>query len=113
MSLKITVPDQPWSETVVTLGGQTYTLVFRYNERDERFRLDLYSNETPILLGVKIVESTYLLSKYKLEEFKHGDIFCLRFQKDFSECSRNNLGVGKSYELIYLSDDEINNIGEG
>lgn len=100
----INVPDASWSESRMSLGGTYYKIIFRYNETDKRWRMDIYlSDNTPVIEGVKIMgESQPLLGKHILPAFSHGDIFCIRQKDDGLPCGRYNLGIGLPYELVYI-----------
>lgn len=60
MALKLPVPSSAWSSQDITLGGLTYTFEYAYNSRDERWRLSIYYNEEPVILGVKIMGKSTL-----------------------------------------------------
>jgi hypothetical protein len=53
------------------------------------------------------MENQSLLKRYDLEDFGHGDIYCIRFKEDGKEVSLDNLGIGKAYELVYVANDEL------
>lgn len=105
----INVPNSPWSESRMSLGGIYYRFVFRYNSVDERWRMDIYlSDGTPVIEGVKIMgENESLLGRYILDNFDHGDIFCMRAKNDGLPAGRYNLGIGLSYELVYTPYSEL------
>lgn len=107
MALKIPVPASSWSSQTITLGGKEYTFEYTYNTRDERWRLGIYYQGDAIITGLKIVENAPLLETYTLPDFDHGDIYCVRIKDDGENVSRNNLGYGKSYELIYVTNEEL------
>lgn len=109
MPIKLPVPDASWSQTSISLGGESYDITYRYNERDHRWRMDIYQEDTPVKLGLKIVEWTPVLSYLHLDAFNHGEIICVRNKADPNPVGRDNLGIGKSYELMYISNNEILN----
>lgn len=109
MPLKINVPDSGWSEQNISLNGVTYRFEFHFNGRDERWRMDIYLEDTPVIKGIKIMENQSLLGRYNLEDFDHGDIFCFRMEEDGNPVGRDNLGISKPYQLVYYSNDEILN----
>ena len=110
MALKIPVTDNAYSNQEITLAGIKYNFKFKFNERDSRWRLSIYIGDTPVILGVKIMENEALLGRYRLTEFAHGDLLVLRAQDDGEESGRDNFGIGKAYELIYIDNDEITEI---
>lgn len=105
----IKVPTAPaaWGSRQVALGGINYKMVWRFNDRDNRWQFDLYQNETLVIGGVKVVENTPLLATYRLEAFNHGILICLRTVNTTEPVGRYNLGIGKDYELIYLTNQEV------
>lgn len=107
MPLKLPVPDVAWAQQDITLGQQEYTFTYSYNSRDSRWRfaIDLAGRE--IITGVKVMEDQSLLARYGLVDFRHGDVYCVRLEQDDNPVGRNNLGIGRSYELIYYTNEEI------
>lgn len=110
MPLSLSVPDTSWSTQSMTLGGAEYTITLIWNDRDSRWRFSLAKDEVPIVSGIKLVESQSLLSRYILPDFGHGDIFVLRSKKDGLPVGRDNLGIGKAYELVYFTNEELDSI---
>lgn len=103
----IKVPDSSYAIHRVPLGANSYVIVFRFNSRDSRWYFDLYSDSnTLIKAGIKVMENQSLLQRYLLEDFS-GDIVCDKVGNTAEKVGRNNLGVGKDYELIYFSQEEI------
>lgn len=107
MPLSIPVPDSASSEQDISLGGSTYTFTYSFNSRDARWRFDLALLDVVIISGVKVVENQSLLARYRLDNFDHGDIFCIRVKDDNQDVGRSNLGVGLSYQLVYYTNAEI------
>ena len=105
--LQIPVPEISFSSTNLLLGGFEYTFIYSFNERDSRWRIDIFLQDEPVITGVKVVESQDLLSNYELEEFDHGSLFCLRVGASFDEVGRDNFGIDKNYQLIYFTNEEI------
>ena len=107
MALSIPTPDSPNLKQNVTLGGVEYEFLTSFNSRDSGWRLSIFRESEVVILGVKIVENTRLLSRYILESFNHGDLSCIRRKSTTDPVGRNNLGIGKEYELIYTSNEEL------
>lgn len=105
--LEINVPSTAWSTNSVSLGDILYRIDFRFNSTDERWRMDIYIEDDPVILGVKIMESQDLVAKYRLAEFNHGDIFCIRRENDNLPVGRDNLGFNRPYGLFYFSNSEL------
>jgi hypothetical protein len=54
-------PDLTFYQMQVVLDGVTYTLVFRWNDRESSWYMDILSeNEDPIVTSIKVVIGTYL-----------------------------------------------------
>jgi len=97
-------------DTQPTLGGINYNIVYRYNERDpdNTYRImDIYINDKPVVVGVALRPSVPLLRWRALPEFSHGDLVLSRMLVDYSPPTLDNVGQGKSYELLYFSNEEI------
>ena len=107
MALTIDTPNAAWSEQNLTLGGVKYTFIYQYNARDSRWRFDIFLSGSTIITGVKVMENQFLLSRYVLPDFDHGDIACVNFEDDGKPVGRDNLGLGKPYSLQYYTNDEI------
>ena len=48
-----------------------------------------------------------LLGRFRLANFGHGDLIVYRAQEDGQDVGRDNFGIGKAYELLYVTNDEI------
>lgn len=107
MAVTIGTPVSASATQTIALGGKTYEFVYSLNSRDNRVRLDISFDDSPIITGVKLMENESLLQRYDLVEFSHGDLFCIRVLKTDEEVTLENLGIGKPYELMYLTNDEI------
>ena len=108
MPLEVIVPSPAWTTQDITLGGFKYNFIYSFNERDNRWRIDIYNvDNTPVITGVKIMENQSLLERYILEDFNHGDIYCLRIHETPDPVGRDNLGPGLAYSLFYFTNEEI------
>lgn len=107
MPLIIDTPSSSWSQQDVTLGGKKYTFVYKYNSRDERWRLSISIGGTEIISSVKVMENQLLLGRYILPDFDHGDLACVRSEDDGKPVGKDNLGAGKPYELLYFTNEEL------
>lgn len=109
MPISIPVPTSSWEDEIISLGGREYKLTFRFNTRDQGWRIDLYLGDVLVKGGMKVVQDGSLLLIYQLDDFSHGDIWCIKAQETTEDVGRNNLGQGKAYELIYFSNEELAN----
>lgn len=105
--LSIPIPDSAYSEVEVSLGGSAYNFVFNYNSMDTTYRLDIFSGGESVIYGVLLIEGSSLLGKYTLPLFDHGELFVAKLEATDRKPSRDNIGLGKAYELLYISDDEM------
>ena len=107
MAYIINIPDSDWSSQTVTLGNKIYTLELKYKSRTQRWYLSLYDNNKALLLSEKkLVSNMFLTEPYALDSFTGGLIVEKAFgDKEYP--SRDNLGLGKAFELKYLSADEV------
>lgn len=113
--LEIIVPDSAWSEQQITLGGETYNIVFKFNNRDKAWRFDLYDlDQNEIMSGIKIMANQSLYERYKntYPDLPSGAIVCFKGRiSDINPLGRDNLGVGKTYNLLWLTDEEVSELG--
>lgn len=109
MAIFIPTPEAVYSEITVPLGGQTYNIIYTYNEIDEAWRLSLYTYEGDVVIeGVKIMENEFLLWRHRLGLFDHGDIACVKLSLNTKRPpTRDNLGIGKEYTLVYYTNEEL------
>lgn len=107
MPFTLEIPTTANEELETSLAGIAYKFIYTFNTRDSRWRLSIYKDGSPVILGLKIVENVSLLSQYLLDDFDHGDIFCIRSKDDGNPVGFDNLGIGKAYELVYLSNEEL------
>jgi len=108
MAIEIPVPDLSVSEINITLSGISYNFVFRENSRESgRLYLDIYINDSLLKGGIKIMENQALIARYVLDDFLHGELFCLRKTNTLNEVVRSNIGLSKDYGLYYLTNEEL------
>lgn len=79
------------------LDNVVYTLRARWNTVHEFWTIDLYdSNDTPLLMGQKLVFNTDILARYTDTRLPPGQLFCIdagnELQK-LNKIGRNDLGV--------------------
>lgn len=109
MAIFIPTPEYAYSEVDVTLGGQSYTIEYTFNDIDESWRMSLYTGEGELIIaGIKIMPNALLLRKHALEEFAHGDIACVRLSPNTRRPPTfENLGFEKEYTLVYYTNEEL------
>lgn len=108
--LKIPVPDSANATIKVTLAGITYDFKFEYFEpptRQGSYYLTILLDGVIIIAGLKLLENVAILKKYDIPEFDHGQLIVLKLKDTSDPVGRDNLGFGKPYELIYISNNEL------
>lgn len=96
----------------VSLNNTLYDLTYTFNLRDSRWRISLSLQGETFISGIKVMENQLLLEQFVLEEFITGDIFCVRNKDDGDPVGRDNLGLNKAYELLYLTQEEVDALEE-
>lgn len=108
MSVRIPVPSISYSTQTVSLGGESYEFTFRYNERSERWKLDIATTDGVVVRnGITLVEGLFFTEHLILPELDHGMIGVLRLEDTDRKASRHNLGIGLPYELVYVGYDQL------
>ena len=102
-------PSSNWAEHKVSLAGKTYTFVFRFNSVQERWMLDIYLDNTPVILGQMIVEGFNLFYGKPITNFEHGILATVSNFEGKDKLSKDNFGIDKQYSLLYLSNEEWEN----
>lgn len=108
--------DVPTTSTYVrqniVLNGLNYVFSYKFNSRDERWRLSIYRNDEAIVESIKILENQFLLGQYILDGFE-GDILCFRsLESTDKPVTLGTLGIGKDYELIYYTLQDLLELAE-
>ncbi|XAO54241.1 hypothetical protein [Yersinia phage vB_YenM_P778] len=108
MAMSIVIPDRDWSSQVVTLGGTTFIVELKFKLRTNRWYMTLRDSTGELLLTEKkCVPDQNLTGLYDIEGL-YGDIFIDKVYGAEEYPSRNNLGVGKEFELRYYTETEVN-----
>jgi hypothetical protein len=112
MPLFINVPDSANAEQLTPLGGINYNLKFTYNTRDKRYRLAVYLDTELVIGGLKLMENSSPTGKYNIVNFDHGELALIRFEVTSENAGRSNIGFEKAYRLVYLTNNEVDNLQE-
>lgn len=104
---RIPVPDSANPTITVSLGGKTYNFTYSFNSISGRYYLDISYQGNLIIPSLKLLPNTYLLKKYALSDFSHGDLILINIGSTTEEAGRDNIGIGKPYELFYVSNEEF------
>ena len=89
-------------EIVLSFGGYKYSFHLTYNTTNLRYYLDISRNEKRIISGLKLVENVNISGKYDLPDFDHGFISVIKANATDDMATRDNIGVGKPYSLLYV-----------
>ena len=107
MILRLNLPSKAWGSQFVNIAGKRYKFIYRYNSRDEYWRVSVkYENES-LIENYKLVEGEIIKFTTKLSSFNHGILVLVNAKNTTDSPGRYNIGIDKDYEFIYLSLDEI------
>lgn len=106
--LKIPVPESSYSEVEVTLNGETYTFVYRFNERSNRWKVDIFNLDgDAIVKGLTVVENFSPTAHLTLPELEQGLFYIGTAENTKAPVGLNNFGINKTYEMVYASYEEL------
>lgn len=106
--IKINIPDSSWSESRMSLDGRLYTIEFRHNSRDDRWRLDIYYQGEPVIRGLKLMENQEVTDRYILDNWNPNTyLIAVRMKNTLNLINRDNLGINKTYELYFIEDGDV------
>lgn len=106
--------DNPYYRMRSRLDGRDYVLDFSYNEREERWYLDIYDEaEVPLAMGLKLIANWSLLFRYRYDpRMPQGEMVVADTTGDGTPPTLLELGINKRCELIYWSQAEMEAIAE-
>lgn len=108
MPSSIPVPQDAYSDTSLSLSGEKYTFTFRYNDRADRWQVDIKDgNDVFIVKGLRLVEGISPTVFLELEGLTEGFIHVVKMNDTDKQAGRNNLGIDKTYELVYTQYQEL------
>lgn len=69
-------PNQPWQTFKITLSGVIYNLIMRYNNRSNRWILDIMdANNNPILRGMPVLIQRNITQQFRYLKVPAGVFF--------------------------------------
>jgi len=93
--------DLPAYTFQIELDGSLYTLTFRYNERMDRWLMDIADeNEDALLLGIPILTDFNLIERFKDDNLPPGEFFALDESGAQKYAGREDLG--NDIKLFYV-----------
>lgn len=108
----INLPNSAWHEQRVTLSGRRYTIISKYNIRDDGWYIDIINNQGQGLYGLKMMPQQNITYRYKYRDVvRNGDLWCMRTRNNFEQISRDNVGTDKTYQLWWIPDTEAEELG--
>lgn len=88
--------DIPAYDFQTELDGVLYTLGFSYNVRAGYWVMDISdANETPILMGVRIISGWLLTDRFVIDNLPPGDFFILDTSGKNEDPLMNDFGTTK------------------
>jgi len=101
-----TTSDYPAYSMTVTLEGEVYRLVFRWNVRGAFWTMDVKEqDETVLLAGIKLVANWPLTDRYVNPDLPPGDFMAYDTAGTGLDPGREDLG-GRVL-LLYLTEAEV------
>lgn len=97
--------DLPWYQFKITLSGVIYTLVFRYNNRMQRWILDVSDpSGNPIITGLVVLIGRFITAQYVTLALPPGPLFAIDNTGQDSQPTVYSFGVQNS--LAYGDPDQ-------
>ena len=82
------------------LDGIQFLFAFRFNERMDRWIMDIKTaDDEPILMGTPILQGVTFLERFKIETLPPGRLFSINIQTLFEETGVEDLG--KNLLVLY------------
>lgn len=113
MSFSIRVPDSAFHTQSINIDNTAYNITFKYNTSDNSWYFTLEDIDSGSLIAdTKVMPNQNLTGRFPTyNPLPNGNIWCFRFSNNYSPIGRNNLGIDKTYELIYLTFEEEVELG--
>jgi len=109
--LYINNSSSPYSEQRVSLGGEAYTLVFKFNIRNNCWYVSILNatGTSSLIEGLQVKPNQSLTGRYTDIGFQ-GELWCVRVKSETSPISVDNLGREGVYRLAWLSREEASEL---
>ena len=91
----------------VELESVIYNLSFRYNERMDRWVMDIQDQEeNNILMGIVLLTNVPLLQQYVIDGLPPGDFILLHREED-NDANAGREDLGDSINLFYQESEDL------
>jgi len=108
MPISIPCRADPHWDQITELDGAEYKLAFRWNQREARYSLSLYTpDDIPIALGAKLVVGWPLFLNATSELMPTGSFVVINSGDSEANPGIGELGIGKRCELFYFTEEEV------
>lgn len=92
----------------VPLEGNIYTFQIRWNDRTASWYFAIYNSDLIEIVNFEKISPKQALITDNLDLFPDGNIFVFpTIDENLEPIDRNNFGVGKKYEMVFVTVDEI------
>jgi hypothetical protein len=108
MALSLNVTDYGNTLHKIVLGGIGYNMRVAWNTRSKKWEMDLsFTDGRNIAKGITLLPNAPIVEPYLYTGFS-GRLIVLNTRGDgVTNLNYDNLGYGKSFELIWVSEEEI------
>ena len=111
MPAVVPVPPNTPSEVGINLSGQRYTFTYKFNPRQGevgRWKLDIKDSDGNYLCKGRTLIERWSPDDHLIDNgLPDGLLYVTNVNNTKEPVGRNNLGLGKDYELWYYTDLEL------
>ena len=100
-------PDRAFIEQRATLDEIEYFLIYRFNSRDKKYRLDIYDANQELLIGGVVVAPQMLVTSDKYLPEILGEITLIKNKETTTEPTITNIGIDEEWQLVYYENNEL------
>lgn len=110
MAIQIRTPQNAWTRQQVIIDSTVLVIELYIVTRTGNWVINLYDADDNLILGgISLRENQGITPKYYREELPSGGFYVLRVDPSADVITRTNLG--RSFELVYLTEVEIDDAG--
>lgn len=107
MATSFNIPSSPHTSYLTTIENETFRFVFRWNTRASVWHLDVFASDGEALtVGAKLVPNIPLIRTTSIKA-PNGLLIVVNNTTNQSIPNKENIGVGKDFELVYLTEEEL------